>query len=123
VLIIMVAAGGAIGTWLRYRVTAAVHARAGNAFPWGTLAVNVSGSFALGCMLPALMDTAADSALRAFLTVGCASAFTTYSTFAYEAAVMITERRHAHAVLYAAASVGLGLTAVAAGLFIGELVA
>lgn len=117
VLILLVAAGGALGTWLRFLVAGAVHARTGAAFPWGTLVVNVSGSFALGLALPFLLAAPTDTGapLRALLAVGCLGAFTTYSTFAWEAAMLVADGQRRRAAAYALASVGLGLVAVAAG--------
>jgi fluoride exporter len=51
-LLLLIAVGGAAGSYARYRVATAVYARTGIDFPWGTLAVNVIGSFALGLSPP-----------------------------------------------------------------------
>jgi fluoride exporter len=112
----MVALGGAAGALGRYALGRWVHARLGGGLPWATLAVNVVGGFLLGCALPLLAADPALTALRAFVTVGCLGAFTTFSAFAYEAAVMLRLRAPELAGAYAMASVGLSFGALVLGL-------
>ena len=77
--------GGAVGTGARYLLSGWMLAALGTAFPWGTLAVNVIGSFLLGAIMhvglatPLLSPTA-----RLTLSTGVMGGFTTYSTFSYE---------------------------------------
>jgi fluoride exporter len=120
-VLLLVGTGGALGSWLRYRIAGAVYARTGPHFPWGTLTVNVIGSFALGLLLPVMAAQHAGESLRAFVAVGCIGAFTTYSTFAYEAAALIMAGERVRTVAYAVASVTLGLAAIAGGLMLGGL--
>ena len=117
VLLLCVALGGAAGAYARYRLSRAVYARAGHSFPWGTLAVNLAGSFALGLVLPHLAGGA--TPLRALVAVGFLGAFTTFSTFAAEAVALLEERRWGRAAGYVAASLALGLAAIAAGVWVG----
>ena len=83
--VLLVAAGGALGSALRYLVATAALAWAGPAFPWGTLVVNLVGSFLIG-----LVQQLAAEALvlseesRLFLTTGVMGGLTTYSAFSYE---------------------------------------
>jgi CrcB protein len=80
-----VCVGGAIGTGARYLLSGWVLARLGTSFPYGTLAVNVIGSFLLGALMHLSLATAAVSpTLRAVLAIGLMGGFTTYSTFNYE---------------------------------------
>jgi len=83
--LLLVAAGGAVGSALRYVVAIAAVAWLGPTFPWGTLAVNLVGSFLIG-----LIQHLATEALvlseetRLFLTTGVMGGLTTYSAFSYE---------------------------------------
>jgi CrcB protein len=77
--------GGAAGTGARYLLSGWLLRVAGPAFPWGTLAVNVLGSFLLGLIMQVAMTTdLLPPALRLALTTGLMGGFTTYSTFNYE---------------------------------------
>jgi CrcB protein len=77
--------GGAIGSGARYAVSGWVATRLGPGFPWGTLAVNVLGSFLLGAIMQAATSTSWMSpTTQLALTVGVMGGFTTYSTFNYE---------------------------------------
>jgi CrcB protein len=73
--------GGAAGTGARYLLSGWLLRVAGPGFPWGTLAVNVLGSFLLGVLVQA---GPRDETLRLALTTGLMGGFTTYSTFNYE---------------------------------------
>ncbi|MDI1461694.1 fluoride efflux transporter CrcB [Catellatospora sp. KI3] len=109
--VLLVALGAAVGAPLRYLADRAVQARHDSVFPWGTLAVNVVGSFLLG----ALAGGAARSDLAALLGTGFCGALTTYSTFGYETLKLAESGAKAYAVLNAAVSVTLGLLAAAGG--------
>jgi fluoride exporter len=121
VLLMMIGIGGAAGAYGRYRFAGWVYSRTGADFPWGTLAVNLSGSLLLGLLLPFLDLQASMTAVRGFLTVGCIGAFTTFSTFAYEATTLIRDGQRLRAGLYVAASLGLGLLSIALGLHVARL--
>jgi CrcB protein len=77
--------GGAAGTGARYLLSGWLLRTLGPGFPWGTLAVNVIGSFLLGLLMHIALATALLSpTLRLTLTTGVMGGFTTYSTFNYE---------------------------------------
>lgn len=95
----------------------------GAALPWPTLLVNVGGSLLLGVLVKALPEWGASLEVRALLTVGFCGSFTTFSTFGYETVALLQSGQHAQALGYVAASVGLGLAGVLAGLWIGSLLA
>lgn len=83
--LLAIAAGGALGSVLRYGLGGVVTRLVGGGFPWGTLVVNASGSFAFGLLAFWLAERLpGESALRAFLLVGLLGAFTTFSTFSFE---------------------------------------
>lgn len=81
----LVCLGGALGSGLRYLLSGAVATWLGPTFPWGTLAVNVLGSFAVGLVQEVGTTTLlVPPDTRLLLTVGVMGGFTTYSAFSYE---------------------------------------
>lgn len=117
-----VAAGGAVGSLLRYHAGRLVAnlAGPGNAFPWGTLAVNIAGSLAMGVLLGWLArgNLAAQTAenARLLLGVGLLGGFTTFSAFSAEMVTMLHRGQAGLAAGYAAASLVAGMAAVIIGL-------
>jgi CrcB protein len=83
---------GGTGAVLRYAVGGWVAQASGSTFPWGTLAVNVSGSFLISLVMHVALTTAAIAPeLRLALTTGLLGGFTTYSTFNYETIELLRE--------------------------------
>jgi CrcB protein len=83
--VLLVALGGAIGSSLRYLVATVALAWLGPALPWGTLVVNLAGSFAIGLVQPLATDSLVlGEETRLFLTTGVMGGLTTYSAFSYE---------------------------------------
>lgn len=115
----LVALGSAVGACLRYAVGIAAARLLGLGFPWGTLAVNVLGSFAMGLIAAALVRAelaGASHPVRLLLATGLLGGFTTFSSFSLEI-VLLWERGAAHlALAYIAASLVLGIAALVAGL-------
>ncbi|WEJ63798.1 fluoride efflux transporter CrcB [Thiomicrorhabdus lithotrophica] len=80
-----IAMGGALGATARFALSHQVYQWFGREFAWGTLSVNVLGSFVMGLIAVLLVDKLALSTeWRAFVMVGFLGAFTTFSTFSYE---------------------------------------
>lgn len=115
-ILLVVAAGGALGAVGRYLVSGWVQEWVGTFFPWGTLAVNVAGSLLLGFALVWLQATVASAEARQFVAIGFLGSFTTFSTFSYETAAMLRDGEWWRAGGYIAASVLVGLAAVVAGM-------
>jgi fluoride exporter len=115
--------GGAIGTLARY-LLGAHHAVAHDAFPWVTLLVNLTGSFAIGLLVP-LTEHAADRipTLRPFLLVGILGGWTTYSTLAVDATLLAKDGDVATCLAYLVATVVGGLGLVVAGHGLGRRLA
>ncbi|MFN0025063.1 MAG: fluoride efflux transporter CrcB [Parvularculaceae bacterium] len=116
-----VACGGAIGAAARYGVSLAAMRVLGPNFPWGTLAVNVAGCFAMGLVFAWLAMRPLESMLlRSFLAVGVLGGFTTFSAFALDAVTLWRDRSLAIAAIYVLASVALSIGALLAGLAAGK---
>ena len=116
-LILAVAAGGAIGAMGRHYVGVYALKWLGNAFPYGTLTVNVVGSFLMGILI-ALMAIKWNigNELRAFLTVGLLGGFTTFSAFSLDFATLVERGEIVPAAGYVIASVILALAGIFAGM-------
>lgn len=122
-LVLLAAAGGAIGAALRHLTsTLCGHLFAG-AFPWGTFAVNVAGSLAMG-LLVALFAVRWNAPLevRVFLATGVLGGFTTFSAFSMDFAFLIERKAYLAAAGYAGGTMALCLAAVFAGLALGRAV-
>ncbi|RMH21575.1 MAG: fluoride efflux transporter CrcB [Gemmatimonadetes bacterium] len=113
---IYVTLGGAFGALARYAVSGWVQDTVHSTFPWGTLVVNLTGSFLLGFGMRAMEALPVAAGTRALLTIGFLGAFTTFSTFSYETVALIRDGDWGRAVAYAGASLAMGLVAVFAGL-------
>ena len=115
-----IAAGGALGAPARYGVGQLLPTTAG-AFPWSTFVVNITGSFALGVVLAVLVRRLPGRQLvRPFVATGFLGAYTTYSTFAVETAVLGKDGHAAMAAAYVGASLAVGLAAVTAGMWLAK---
>lgn len=122
-LLALVVVGGASGTALRAWLQATFPAQPGG-WPIATFAINVTGSFVLGLLLQALArggpDTGGRRALRLGLGTGVLGGYTTYSSFAVDAARLLQSGHLVLALAYALVSVALGLLAAAAGMAVAE---
>ena len=122
-MVLWVAAGGAIGASGRYLVNIAAGRLAGTGFPWGTLTVNILGSFIMGALVTAMaLKVNVSQEMRAFLTTGVLGGFTTFSAFSLDFALLVERGDWPHAIIYALASVGLSLIAIFAGLWLARAV-
>lgn len=110
-----IALGGALGALARYGLGGWVQHVSGGTFPWGTWVINVAGSLFLGLVIRLSEGLAVDPAWRAFLAIGLAGGFTTFSTFSYESLRLLQDGEVPSALLYMAGSVVLALLAVLAG--------
>jgi fluoride exporter len=121
-----VALGSAIGGVLRYAVTLVAARLWGEAFPWGTLAINVSGSLVIGAAFAvtagdgptssvAVAGGVAGENIRLFVMTGLCGGFTTFSAFSLQTLNLIQADRWPAAAAYAAASVALCVAAAAFG--------
>jgi fluoride exporter len=119
---LLVGLGGFIGAIARFELARAIGALVESRFPWGTFAINVSGSFLLGVLgVIVAQKTAPDSeALRLALGVGFLGAFTTFSTFEFETHALLDDGSWVMALANMIASLLLGLVAVRAGIVLAK---
>ena len=122
--IVLIAVGGAAGAVARYLVDTTISQRWPSAFPWGTLAVNLSGSLVLGVLFALTVERGVlPASSRAPVMIGFIGAYTTFSTFMLESWRLIEDGAVGLAVANIVGSCLLGLVAVFVGLAIGRGVA
>ncbi|NUV77700.1 fluoride efflux transporter CrcB [Streptomyces fungicidicus] len=119
---LLVVVGGMIGAPCRYLTDRAVQRRHSSGFPWGTLAVNMSGSLVLGVLVGARLTGAAPESLLVFVATGFCGAYTTYSTFSYETLRLAEAGARGAAFANVALSVSAALGAAVMGLGAAKVV-
>jgi fluoride exporter len=109
--------GGGIGSALRHTVNITAPRMLGTAFPYGTLFINISGSFVMGLVAGyfAFKGDASQS-WRLFLTTGILGGYTTFSAFSLDAALLYERGELGLAALYVIASVAISIAGLFAGL-------
>lgn len=118
-MIIFVGLAGVLGTLLRFYLGRWVTARAakrGRRFPWGTWIINLSGSWLLGILTSLHLSGTIPDWSWLILGTGFCGAYTTFSTFGYEAVSLVESGHGTQAALYVLSSLGLGLVAVWSGM-------
>jgi CrcB protein len=114
---VAISAGAVLGANARYQIGLWAAARWGSAFPWGTLLINVTGSFVLGFYLTLVTERfTGRAATRLFVATGFCGAYTTFSTFSYETVALVQHGALVPAALYVLSSLVLGFLAVGAGI-------
>lgn len=113
---LLVVLGAAVGAPARYLGDVLVTARTGGRFPYGTVLVNVVGSFVLGLVTGLALHHGLAGSWQALAGTGFCGAFTTYSTFSVETTALARDGRLAAAAANLLGSAVLGLLAAAAGL-------
>jgi CrcB protein len=118
-MVLAVAAGGALGSVARYLAGIGATAAFGLAFPWGTLLINIAGSFLIGVFAELFaLGWDLPQAWRAFLTIGICGGFTTFSTFSRDSWVLMERGEYGLAAAYMLGSVVLSIGGLLAGLYL-----
>ncbi|MFW5427074.1 MAG: fluoride efflux transporter CrcB [Methylophagaceae bacterium] len=119
--LLAIAGGGALGAVLRFLMSSNIYRIFGRDFPYGTLAVNVLGSFAMGIIFILIVERGVLSAeWRSVIIIGFLGAFTTFSTFSIETLSLLESGELSRAALNIFLSVALCLAATWLGLVIGR---
>ena len=120
-LLFLAAAGGAIGASARYLVGLSAVRLLGHGFPWGTLTVNIVGSFFMGILIESwALRYNAPQEVRIFMTTGILGGFTTFSAFSLDFVTLFERKDYSSALAYLLANVGLSIFALFAGLYIAR---
>ena len=118
----VIAFGGGMGAATRYLVTIWAAERFGSAFPYGTLLVNVAGSFIIGLFMTLFLERIElDPQWRLFIAVGFLGGLTTFSSFSYETLRLVQEGAMSQAFANAGSNVILCLASTWAGFFCARL--
>jgi CrcB protein len=122
--VVLIAVGGALGAVARFWMSGFVARRVGETFPWGTLAVNVSGAAIIGIVAGRLLDSGLltlDSPLWLGMVTGILGSFTTVSSFSLQTMALMRSGEWARAGWNVAASLTLCLGAAAGGFALGAM--
>lgn len=120
ILVIML--GGALGALLRFVLSSVITNKLGSTFPYGTLTVNVMGSFVMGLLAFLMVEKMQlDPLLRLGIFVGFLGAFTTFSTFSMETLNLFEQGKSLIALLNMFVSVTFSLLAVWLGVVVGKM--
>jgi CrcB protein len=121
--ILVIALGAAVGANLRYGLSVWAAQQWGTTFPYGTMLINVLGSFAIGLILVlGTTRVTLGAPWRLLLVTGFLGGFTTFSTFSYETYALLVEGSWLAAGLNILGSVGLGMIGVVLGASLARLI-
>jgi CrcB protein len=114
-LLFYIGAGSFLGGIARFGLSKFVQELSGGRFPYGTLSVNILGSFFIGVMFALAEHRTMHTELRLFLTTGLLGGFTTFSTFSYEALGLLRSGEWLTAMVYLLGSTVAGVLAAFGG--------
>lgn len=119
---LLIAAGGALGSVLRYWVGSTISGRMGTRFPYGTAVINITACVIIGFTLTYFGKRAdLDPAWRFLVAIGFIGAYSTFSTYEWETLSVMRSGAFFLATLYAAGSLILGLAATWCGTALADL--
>jgi len=120
---VMVGIGGCLGSILRFWLGSYISGKMGTRFPYGTLVINITGSFLLGVVFALLTArTNWNPYWRYLIPIGFIGGYTTFSSFEYETLRMIQDGQMGLGLLYVATSVVIGFVAVWGGVIAGRVI-
>ncbi|QWR78667.1 fluoride efflux transporter CrcB [Candidatus Magnetomonas plexicatena] len=120
---LIVGMGGFLGAVARYALGGWIGRRFGSSFPWGTLFINVSGSFFIALVMAICAEKyMVNPQWRLFLAVGFLGAYTTFSTFEYETGQLLRGGEFLYAALNVVLSVVVGFIALKLGETLAKLI-
>ncbi len=116
--LLFIAAGGALGATSRYLLSMTIPTWLGRVYLWGTLSVNILGSFLIGLVWAYFSQNTGQVNLKLFLIVGLLGGFTTYSSFSLEVLNLFKNGHTQVAILYILATNTLAIAAAFAGYYL-----
>jgi len=120
--VLWISIGAVLGANLRYWVGDWAAQRFGSSFPYGTLLINLSGSFLLGLIVSMSMENfIIDPRLRLLLTIGFLGSYTTFSTYAYESIALISQGQWGLGLFNLLGSSLLGALFAILGIWLGKI--
>jgi len=120
--VILIAVGGSLGCVSRYGLSSLVYETTPGVFPYGTMFVNLTGSFMIGVLSEFFENAIIPSAWRSFLTIGFIGGYTTFSTYTLETLNLLREGEIRLATYNVLVSTILGLASVALGIYASRAV-
>ncbi|HXM60896.1 MAG TPA: fluoride efflux transporter CrcB [Terriglobales bacterium] len=121
---LFVGIGGCLGSILRFWLGSYIGSKMGTRFPYGTLVINITGSFLIGLIFALLtVRTSWSPNWRYLIPIGFIGGYTTFSSFEYETLRTIQDGQIGLGLLYVATSVVIGFVAVWGGVMAGRAIA
>jgi CrcB protein len=120
--ILLVGGGGFLGANARYWLGGWAQERLGATFPWQTMLINVSGSLLIGLFMGLSGGLAWNPNWRLFVALGILGGYTTFSTFGYEAVVMLQQKEYSRALFYIEGSALLSVLAAWLGIVLSRVI-
>jgi CrcB protein len=115
--------GGFLGSVSRFLLSKAIQEQANSTFPWGTMAVNIIGSFIIGIIFAlSIKNNILPPVWRNFLAIGFCGGFTTFSTFSLDNFQLLANNQLMFSLLYTLISVILGFIFLYSGILIVRLI-
>jgi CrcB protein len=118
--LLLVVVGGGIGAGVRHLANIGALRLFGPSYPWGTMAINIIGSFVMGLFVASLIRRGGSNELRLFVATGILGGFTTFSAFSLDFATLWERGATVPALGYALASVLGAITALFVGLWLAR---
>jgi len=120
--LLLVVVGGGIGAGIRHLTNIGALRLVGPNYPWGTMAINIVGSFAMGLFIATMMRRGGSNEVRLFVATGILGGFTTFSAFSLDFATLWERGATLPALGYALASVVGAIIALFLGLWLARTV-
>jgi CrcB protein len=119
--ILLIAVGGSLGAIARYGLSIFIYHTTSDIFPWGTLTVNITGSFLIGVFIELFDTTIIPTEWRSFITIGFLGAYTTFSTYTLETINLFRDGELRLAAVNVLANNIISIVLVVAGIYSSRL--
>jgi fluoride exporter len=120
--IILIAVGGSLGAVARWGLSTYISQSTNGSFPWGTLIINLTGSFLIGMFMELFDRAMIPSEWRSFITIGFLGAYTTFSTYTLESVNLLRDGELRLATVNILSSNVVGIISVVLGIYSSRLI-